>query len=239
MDVAELIAELESPTAPGGRNAQGELVAAADLLVEARLRHAPREDIHAGMARILLIRSRARRFQHWREGLVAAARFANEAIVGQPGHVPSRVLLAAVQVGLGRLDAARHGLVALMSENPDDAEILRVRSRWLRAHGDVVAAADAVQRILPRLDEGKARIERLRLARMLIEMRRAREAEAPVRHLVTEFPERGELWFLLAEALLDAGKAKEAADAARRAIELHPTREARELYGRAVGRGKA
>ena len=236
MDVAELIAELESPTLPGGRQAHGELVAAADLLIEARLRHAVTEEIHAALARLLLIRSRARRFQHWREGLVAAARFANEAIVSRPGHVPSRVLLAGVQVGLGRLDAARHGLVTLMSESPDDVEVLRVRSRWLRAHGDVVAAADAAQRIIPRLEEGKARIERLRAGRMLIEIHRAKEAEPLLRSLVAEFPERGELWFLLGRALLDGGRVAEATDAARKAVELHPTKEARELYGQAIGK---
>lgn len=236
LDAAELEAEWGAGRSGGGIAAGARIEQVVRSVLTAHHHKASREEVLCALGRAVLCRARAKKDRHFREGAVAVVRFANEAITRKPGFGGARVLHVRSLVALGRLDTARHALVELMRERPDDVELLRVRSRWLRAHGDRIGAQDAVERYLDRLTGAVADLESLRLARWLTDARRYAEAAPMWERLVERHPDSAEAWLGRARALGTARQWESAEEAARKAVEILPDRDARELLGQIIGR---
>lgn len=236
LEQAEVSAELGAIRMGGGVSATARVETAVTALLAAAQHRGPREEVLTLLGRVILVRARARRDRHFREAVVAASRLAIEATSVKPGYAPAQVLHIRTLVAAGRLDTARHALVERMRERPDDVDLLRTRARWLVAHGDRVGAVDAIERYLDRLQGAAADVEAIRAARLLGEMRRHAEATPHWERLVERQPAASEAWAGLARSLAEARQWEAAERAARRAVEILPDRESRDLLARVMGR---
>ena len=229
LDYAEAVAELAALGGLGGPAADGPCREALASLRTARSQGAPRDQVCAGFARALWIRSRERQHRHWRAGSMQVARWANEAVTAAPRSLAGRVMAARAQVALGHLDPARHVLIGMMSEHPGDPEILRTRSRWLRAHGDRRGAADAVVALLGDLPETLAMAERIRIGPMLVRERQFHDGREVYAALVDHDPQEATFQVGLARCALETRQLDIADVAARRAVEQGAGPVARDL----------
>ncbi len=234
---AELRVERSAPFVDGGNAASAQCDKAVDALARAVQRGADGGMVRLGLARAAWVRSRGRKHRYHREGVRTALRIANEALAQRPKPPGAEGFVARCQVALGRLDPARVELVKLLGEVPDDTETLRTRSRWLYAHGDERGASDAVDDILDRLPEALAMAERVRVAPMFERQGRWRTAEETWDVLLAWDDSMHEAWAGKARCRADAREWQEAADAARRSIDIEPTAEARDVLRRAMIEG--
>ena len=236
MDSAEQIAERLAGRTDGGAAAAGPLDEAVNLLVEAKEHWTSGAACRAALARAVWIRARARDHRYRKAGLVATLRLANDALQRDPRLREAEIMRARAQVGLGKLDAARHALIDLMGRHPHDPDIIRTRSRWLWSHGDVLGATNAIVDILAKTPEAIANAERLRVGPGLLKQGRWREAAEVYEALLRWDEGLAEGWSGKARCLAERGKYAEAAEAAKKSLELDPTAEAREVLKRAMVR---
>ena len=239
MDEAEQTVERLAPRVDAGRAAEDKLREAADLLLEAKEHWTSGAACRAALARAIWIRSRGKQHRYRRMGIVTVLRLANDALEREPRHKEAEVMRARAQVALGRLDAARIALIDLMGRHPDDPDIIRTRSRWLLAHGDVRGAVGAVVDVLPKMPEGLGRAERLRMGPLLLAAGRAREATELYETLLAWREDLPEVHAGLARCRLEERDYAGAEEAAKRSLELESTTEARDLLRQAmVAQGK-
>jgi len=229
LDFAEGVVELAALGGVGGSAADSPCREALKLLRTARGQGAPRDAVCAGIARAIWIRSRERQHRTFRDGAMHVSTWANHALTADPRSVPGRVMSIRAAVALGHLDPARHALIKLMSEHPDEPEILRTRSRWLRAHGDRRGAADAVLGFIGKMSDGLAMAERIRIGPMLVRDRQFRDGLAIYRALAAHDPDEVTFQVGLARCALETRELEEADIAARRAVEGGAGQVARDL----------
>lgn len=237
MDEAEQIVERLSPRTDGGVAAAPTLIRAVDAMLEAKEHWTSGAACRAALARAIWIRSRATQHRYRKPGLAAVLRLANEALERDPHNREAEIMRVRAQVGLGKLDTARYALIDLMSRYPGNPDVLRSRSRWLWAHGDVQGACNAILDVAERLPDPLAVAERLRIGPGLLSQGRFREASEVYDALLGWRDDVAEIWTGKARCLFEAKKHSEAAKAARKSIELEATAEAREVLRRAMVAG--
>ncbi len=234
MDEAEQLVERLAPRTDGGVAAADTLHRAVDAMLEAKEHWSSGAECRAELARAVWIRSRARQHRYRKSGLAAVLRLANDALERDPHNRDAQIMRVRAQVGLGKLDAARFALIELMGRYPGNSDVLRTRSRWLWAHGDVQGACNAILDVVDRMPERLAVAERLRIGPGLLSQGRFNEAADVYDALLEWRDDLAELWTGRARCLLEARKYKDAADAARKSIELEGTAEARDVLKRAM-----
>lgn len=229
LDHAEAVVELASLGGVGGPAADEPCREALRQLRTARGQGAPRDQVCAAIARAIWIRSRERQHRYWRDGALQVVRWANEGSTAVPRSRHARIMAIRGQVALGHLDPARHALISMMSEHPDDPEILRTRSRWLRAHGDRRGAADSVLSLLDKLPNTLATAERIRIGPMLVRERQFNDGRELYALLAEADPNEATFQVGLARCALETRKLEVADLAARRAVEQGAGQIARDL----------
>ncbi len=229
LDHAEAMAELAALGGAGGPATDAVARQALLHLRVARGQGAARDAVCAGFARAIWIRSREHEHRYWRDGALQVARWANEGTAAVPRSRPAQVMAIRAQIALGHLDRARFALIALMSEDPDDPEILRTRSRWLRANGDRRGAADSVLALLDQLPETLGVAERIRIGPMLVRERQFIDGRAVYEVLADRDPTEPTFQVGLARCALETRKLDMADIAARRAVDLGAGQVARDL----------
>ncbi len=234
MDLAEQIAERTSDRTDGGEAAAATLDEAVRLMIEAKEHWTSGAECRAELARAVWIRSRARGHRYRKAGLHAVLRLANAALEREPRNKDASVMRARAQVGLGKLDQARTALIHLMGRHPGDPEVLRTRSRWLWAHGDLQGACRAVVDCLDTMPTSLAAAERLRVGPGLLRTDRWSDADDVYGALIKWDDGVAEAWAGHARCRLAKRDYKAAAEAARRSIEIEPTAGARETLRKAM-----
>jgi len=229
LDHAEAVVELASLGGVGGPAADGPCREALAHLRTARGQGAPADEVCAEFGRAIWIRSRERQHRYWRDGAMEAAKWANDALTALPRSTAGRVMAARAQVALGHLDVARHALIKLMGEHPDEPQILRSRSRWLRAHGDRRGAADSVLPLLDKLPDTLAVAERIRIGPMLVRERQFVDGRELYTALVERDPDEATFQVGLARCALETKKLDVADVAARKAVQQGAGQVARDL----------
>jgi tetratricopeptide (TPR) repeat protein len=239
MDEAEQTVERVAAHSDAGATAAGTIDRAVDLMLEAKEHWTSGAACRAALGRAVWLRSRVRRHSYRRMGIVAVLRLANEALEREPLHKEAEVMRARAQVALGKLDAARHALIDLMGRHPDDPDVIRTRSRWLWAHGDIAGAVNAILDLLDRMPGPLAQLERLRIGPGLLALDRFREAAEVYEALRRWRNDLPEVHSGRARCLLDAREFAEAEKAAKQSLELAPTKRARDILRDAmVAQGK-
>jgi len=234
MDLAEQTAERTSDRADGGKEAADVLNDAVRLMLEAKEHWSSGSDCRAELARAVWIRSRGRDHRYRKAGLAAVLRLANSALEREPRHKDASVMLARAQIGLGKLDQARAALIHLMARHPDDVEVLRTRSRWLMAHGDLQGACRAVTDVIEKMPTGLAAAERLRVGPALMKTDRWREADEVYDELLKWDDSLAEVWAGHARCRMARKDWQGAAGAARKSLELEATAAARDTLRKAM-----
>lgn len=229
LDFAEAVVELASLGGLGGPAADTPCREALRHLQIARGQGAPADVVLAEFARAVWIRSRANQHRYYRDAAQEVAKWAQEAITAVPRSKAGRIMAARAQVALGHLDPARHALIRMMGEHPDDPQILRTRSRWLRAHGDRRGSADAVVSLLDGMPEMLAMAERIRIGPMLVRERQFRDGLEVYQALAKHDPDEPTFQVGLARCALETRKLEVADLAARRAVEQGAGQVARDL----------
>ena len=239
MDEAEQVVERVAPRVEAGRVADELLLKAVDLLLEAEGHCTGDAGCRAALGRAIWIRSRGKQHRYRRMGIVHVLRLANDALEREPGHKEADVMRARAQVALGSLDAARMTLIDLMGRHPDDPDIIRTRSRWLLAHDDPRGAAAAIVDVLPAMTPELGHAERLRLGPLLLTAGRTREAAEVYDALLAWRDDLPEVHAGRARCFLEARDYGQAEQAAKRSLELEPSKEARDLLRQAmISQGK-
>lgn len=239
MDEAEQVVERLATRSDAGRAAAALLDEATGQLLAAKEHWSSGAACRAALSRAVWIRSRGTGHRYRRMGLVAAMRLANEALERDPKQKEAEVMRARTQVALGKLGAARIALIELMARHPSDPDVIRTRSRWLWAHGDVRGACDAVLDVLPAMPVPLAAAERLRIGPGLLKAGRFREAAEVYGALLAWRADLPEVHAGLARCLLEARDLAGAERAAKRSLEIEPTAAARDVLRAALtGQGR-
>ncbi|MCP4873506.1 MAG: tetratricopeptide repeat protein [Proteobacteria bacterium] len=234
MDLAEQTAERTCDRADGGKATAEVLDEAVRLMLEAKEHWTSGAACRAELSRAVWIRSRGRQHRYRKAGLAAVLRLANSALEREPRNKEASVMRARAQVGLGKLDQARAALIHLMGRHSDDPEVLRTRSRWLMARGDLQGACRAVVDVLETMPEGLAAAERLRVGPALMRLDRCHQADEVYNDLMKWDDTLAEVWAGHARCRLTRKDYEAAAAAARRSLEIEVTAAARATLRKAM-----